>query len=184
MSTVRVKRYESAPVREVNFPPADVTFRRSPDGAMYVRPNYPLGPYADKLTERLDHWAAAAPDRVFLAERDENGEWRKVTYAQTAGRRLATSPGSARSRRYPPSGPSRFSPATISSTALLALGAMYAGIPFAPISPAYSLVSTDFGKLRHIFGLLTPGWFLFQPRADRIATRDSKRCCRPMRNSW
>jgi feruloyl-CoA synthase len=34
---------------------------------------------------------------------------------------------------------------------------MYAGIPFAPISPAYSLVSSDFGKLRHIFGLLTPG---------------------------
>src|SRR5258708_39120015 len=40
---------------------------------------------------------------------------------------------------------------------MLALGAMYAGVHFAPISPAYSLVSTDFGKLRHIFGLLTPG---------------------------
>ncbi len=34
---------------------------------------------------------------------------------------------------------------------------MYAGIPYAPVSTAYSLVSTDFGKLRHIFGLLTPG---------------------------
>src|SRR6185436_18739763 len=41
--------------------------------------------------------------------------------------------------------------------ALLHLGAMYAGIPYAPISPAYSLLSTDFAKLRSIFELLTPG---------------------------
>ena len=40
---------------------------------------------------------------------------------------------------------------------LLALGAMHAGVPFAPVSPAYSLVSHDYGKLRHILGMLTPG---------------------------
>ena len=40
---------------------------------------------------------------------------------------------------------------------LLALGAMLAGVPYAPISPAYSLVSQDHGKLKHIVGLLTPG---------------------------
>ena len=34
---------------------------------------------------------------------------------------------------------------------------MLAGVPYAPISPAYSLVSQDYGKLRHIFGVLTPG---------------------------
>ena len=41
--------------------------------------------------------------------------------------------------------------------ALLGLAANYVGIPYAPISPAYSLISSDFGKLRHIFNLLTPG---------------------------
>ncbi len=30
-------------------------------------------------------------------------------------------------------------------------------MPYAPIAPAYSLLSTDFGKLRHIMQLLTPG---------------------------
>ncbi len=40
---------------------------------------------------------------------------------------------------------------------LIELGAMYAGVPYAPVSTAYSLISTDFGKLKHIFGLLTPG---------------------------
>src|SRR5205809_184183 len=41
--------------------------------------------------------------------------------------------------------------------ALLSLGAMYAGVPFAPISPAYSLLSKDHEALRHIFRILKPG---------------------------
>src|SRR6059058_710277 len=41
--------------------------------------------------------------------------------------------------------------------ALLALAALYVGVPYAPISPPYALVSSDFGKLRHVLGLLTPG---------------------------
>jgi feruloyl-CoA synthase len=41
--------------------------------------------------------------------------------------------------------------------ALLALAALHVGVAYAPISPAYSLVSRDFGKLRVIIDLLTPG---------------------------
>jgi feruloyl-CoA synthase len=33
--------------------------------------------------------------------------------------------------------------------ALLALASVHIGIPYSPISPAYSLVSEDFSKLRH-----------------------------------
>ncbi len=40
--------------------------------------------------------------------------------------------------------------------ALLMLGAHRAGIPFAPLSPAYSLQSRDFGKLRHAAARLDP----------------------------
>ncbi|MEK5794622.1 feruloyl-CoA synthase, partial [Acinetobacter nosocomialis] len=39
----------------------------------------------------------------------------------------------------------------------LSLGARLAGVPFSAISPAYSLISQDFGKLKHIFDVLTPG---------------------------
>ncbi len=41
--------------------------------------------------------------------------------------------------------------------ALLSLGAQHVGIPVAPISPAYSLMSKDFGKLKYIFELVKPG---------------------------
>jgi feruloyl-CoA synthase len=150
------KRYLSAPVRQVRFPPADVECSHRPDGSLVVRPLLPLGPYPDKLTERLDHWAVHAPDRVFLAERDRNGEWRKATYAQmrAAARNVAQA---LLQRPLSAERPIAILSGNDIEHAVLGLGAMYAGIPFAPISPAYSLVSSDFGKLRLIFDILTPG---------------------------
>ena len=69
----------------------------------------PLGPYPVRITDRLEHWAAAAPDRVFLAQRptpppgtpaDAVAGWRTVTYAealaQVRGSRRPCSRGSSR----------------------------------------------------------------------------------------
>jgi feruloyl-CoA synthase len=128
---------------------------RRADGTLYLGSPHHLDPYADKLTDRLVHWAAATPDRVFMAERDGAG-WRAVTYAQTLGRVRRI--GEALLQK----GLSAERPIVILSGndlehALLGLAANYVGIPYAPISPAYSLISSDFGKLRHIVDLLTPG---------------------------
>ena len=37
------------------------------------------------------------------------------------------------------------------------LGLAAAGVLYAPVSPAYSLVSQDFSTLRHVARVLTPG---------------------------
>jgi feruloyl-CoA synthase len=159
-SAPAIKKYLSAPVRQVNFPPADVEYWNTADGGLVVRPRFPLGPYAAKLTERLDHWAVHAPDRLFLAERpagrESPGEWRTITYAQmrASARNLAQA---LLQRPLSAQRPIAILSGNDIQHAVLALGAMYAGIPFAPISPAYSLVSSDFGKLRLIFDILTPG---------------------------
>jgi feruloyl-CoA synthase len=140
----------------VRFGPRDTIVERRPDGAVMMRSPHPLGPYAEKLTERLVHWAQAAPDRVYLAQRDAAGGWRTLTYAQTLDRvrRLAAA--------LLPRGLSAERPIAVLSGndiehALIELAAMYIGVPYVPISPAYSLISTDFGKLRHIVNLITPG---------------------------
>ena len=45
-------------------PPDTVVHRRDPDGTA-ARPVAPrLGPYPERITERLEHWAADAPDRT------------------------------------------------------------------------------------------------------------------------
>jgi feruloyl-CoA synthase len=145
----------SVSFRDVRLGPSDVVLDRAPDGAVYVRSPHPLGTFPAKMSERLDYWAAHEPDRTFLAQRGANGNWRHLTYgeAQLLARRI----GQALVNR----GVSVERPIAILSGndiehALLGLGAMYAGVPYAPISPAYSLVSTDFGKLKYIFQLLTP----------------------------
>jgi feruloyl-CoA synthase len=143
------------PLRQISFarPAVDVAHRS--DGSIVVSPKAELASFPLRLTERLDHWAKVAPDRIFVAERDGAG-WRRVSYAEalSAARAIAT----ALLRR----GLSAERPVVILSGnsvdhSLLALGALYAGIPYCPVSPPYSLVSKDYGKLRYVMELLTPG---------------------------
>ena len=68
-------------MRAVALPWENVTFEPSPDGSLRVRNSAQLGPYPPRLTERLQHWAAVAPDRVLFASRDGEG-WRKATYLE------------------------------------------------------------------------------------------------------
>jgi feruloyl-CoA synthase len=144
------------PLRAISFGNPTVTVERHDNGTIYLRPKAQLRDYPVRLTDRLHHWAKAEPNRVFMAERDAKGGWRQLTYAQllTSARRIA----SALLVR----GLSAEKPIVILSGnsidhALLAFGALYAGIPFCPVSPAYSLVSRDYGKLGFLMKLLTPG---------------------------
>ncbi len=102
------------------------------------------------------HWAAAAPDRVFLAQRDAAGGWRSLTYAQTltAVRSVAAA---LLDRDLSVDRPIVILSGNDIEHALLGLAAMHVGIPYAPISVPYSLMSQDFGKLKAIIGILTPG---------------------------
>src|SRR6185436_5872842 len=69
-------------VRAVRLCAPEVQVDRRADGTIYLKSGRTLPPYPDKLTDRLVHWATAAPDRVFMAEREANG-WRTITYSQT-----------------------------------------------------------------------------------------------------
>jgi feruloyl-CoA synthase len=145
-----------APLAPLELLPARLEVTRLDGGGMILRSPFPLEPYPRCLGEKLEHWAGAAPERVFLAERDTAGGWRTVTYAEA--RAAARALGQALlDRDLGPEHPvAILSPNSI-DMALLVLGAMHVGVPVAPISVAYALMSTDYGKLKHIFGLLEPG---------------------------
>ena len=130
------------------------------DGSQRLRSTEPLQEYPLLLTDRLQYWARVAPDRTFVARRDPRvpggGAWLRISYAQMLDR--ARRIGQALLER----GLSAERPVAILSDndlehLSLAMGALWAGVPHVPISPAYSLVSQDFGKLRHIVGRVTPG---------------------------
>jgi feruloyl-CoA synthase len=153
-STIRL--HASAPLRPVRLGAFDAVLERGADGVIHIRTAQVLAPYHAKLSEPLEHWAKAAPERVFLGQRDAEGRWRTLSYAQVLA--LTRRIGAALLRRgLSPERPIAVISGNDIEHALLGLAATYVSIPYAPISAAYSLLSTDFGKLRAIVGLLTPG---------------------------
>ena len=139
----------------LRFAPAKVAVEKRADGTIVLRSPQKLGNYARCVTEWLVQWSDKTPERTFLAERKADS-WRKVSYREAYGsvRRIGQALLDMKVNQERPV-------AILSDNsvdhALLALGAMHVGIPVAPISPAYSLMSKDFGKLKYIFELVRPG---------------------------
>jgi feruloyl-CoA synthase len=123
----------------VNFLPARVDLERRGGGTLVLRSPEPLAPYARCVGEHLERWAKERPNQLHLAQRDGAG-WRSLTYAETLRhvRAIATA---LLGRDLSPSRPVVILSENSIEHALLTLAAMHAGIPVAPISPAYSLMS-------------------------------------------
>jgi feruloyl-CoA synthase len=155
--------------------PARMEVERRADGAILLRS--PLAPRARAraVGEWLLHWAREAPERTFLAER-QGDDWKKISYREALAlvRRLGQG---LLERGLDSSRPVAILSDNSLDHALLALGAMHVGVPVAPVSPAYSLMSKDFAKLRGIFELLRPGlvWTAdpdkFAPALAAVAAR-------------
>jgi feruloyl-CoA synthase len=143
-------------IRRVRLGPRATRQTIEADGSIVLRSVQPLAPYPARLTERLEQWAERTPDAVFLAKRGKDGAWRTLRYGETLaavrriGQALLDRPLSA-------DRPIAILSGNDLEHGLLALAAQHVGVPYAPISPAYSLVSKDYGKLKHVLGLLTPG---------------------------
>ncbi|MFY0663242.1 MAG: feruloyl-CoA synthase [Natronospirillum sp.] len=139
-----------------------------PDGTQLLRNREPLAAYPDTLMQRLDEWAERTPDQVLVARRDAAGEWQKVTYAE-ARQKVRALGQALLDRNLSPERPVVILSGNSIEHLLLAFAAMYVGVPYAPISPAYCLVSTDFGKAKYICELLTPGLLMVDSAASFAA---------------
>ena len=127
-----------------------------PGGGVILRSAVALPPLPRSTGVWLKRWAMDAPERVFLAERDGAGGWRRVTYRETY--MAALSIGEALlDRGLGPNQPVMILSENSIDHALLMMGALEAGVPVVPVSTAYSLVSKDFGKLKTIAALVAPG---------------------------
>lgn len=142
--------------RSVKLGRPPMAFTAREDGTMIVTSPESVGPYPVRITERLEHWAAVAPERVFFAQRDAEDGWRRVTYAEALSQVRAI--GQALLDR----GLSVERPVVVLSGndiehAMLTLACLHVGVPVAPVSVPYSTVSQDFARLHHIMAKITPG---------------------------
>ena len=147
--------------RPLKFGVTRVALSQGEAGTQYLKAEQALQAFPERLTDRLQHWAQTQPEHSFMARRVKQadgtlGDWKHITYAQ------AWATARCIAQALMDRGLSAERPVVILSEnslehALLALGAMLAGVPYVPTSPPYSLVSVDYDKLKHVLSTVTPG---------------------------
>ena len=138
------------------FATPTIVAERRADGSVIVSSTTPLQPATRCVGDWLEHWARVAPARIFLGERAGDAPWTTVTYGE-ALRQVRSIAAWILAQGLSVEHPLAVLSDNSVDHALLALGAMHAGVPVAAISPAYSLMSQDFDKLKSMIALLEPG---------------------------
>lgn len=129
---------------------------RRADGSIILRPRNELGEYPARALDMLEHWAREAPDRTFIAQRDATGAWVRLTYREMLERVQRIAQGLL-SRNLSPERPIVILSGNSIEHLLLGFAANWIGVPYSPVSPAYSLASGELKKLKYVLDLLTPG---------------------------
>jgi feruloyl-CoA synthase len=154
-----------ARVRAVRLRTSGASMERRADGSIILRPDERLGEYPRVLTEKLIHWARVAPERPLAAKRGADGEWRYLTYAD-ALRKVRSIGQAFLDRKLSVDRPVAMLSDNDLEHLLLMFAGQHVGVPTSSIAPPYSLVSTDFAKLKHVMKILTPG-MAFVSNAER-----------------
>jgi feruloyl-CoA synthase len=142
---------------ETLFAMPAIAVERRADGSFLLKSMTPLGPAARCIGDWLERWARQAPERIFLGERSSvDVPWSTVTY-KDALRQVRSVGAWILSQGMNAERPLVILSDNSIEHALFALGAMHVGVPVASISPAYSLMSKDFDKLKSMIALLDPG---------------------------
>jgi len=144
----------------------DVSIEKTSDGTYYVRSNHPPGEGPRSIAHLLAERAAAHPDRPYILQRAPgHGPWGGVTYGQA---KRAADGVAQWLLDHGLSGDDAVMVLSANSVehALVMLGCYTAGVPIAPISPAYSLISSDHAKLKHCFTTVAPRVIFAQSSAQ------------------
>src|SRR5207253_725400 len=154
-----------------DFAPKAVEVSYREDGCLILRSPIALTECRAHLCEYLRDWAEEAPARTYLAERDASGEWRRLTYGE-AWRRVRTIAQSLLDRDLTQDQPIAILTGNSIEHALITFAGMVAGVPVAPISPAYSLHPEGVTRLAGITEILKPAMVFVQSTRglDRVRT--------------
>jgi feruloyl-CoA synthase len=143
--------------KKTMFGPTATTKKVRKDGSVFLKLEQKLEVFPERITEKLIYWAENFPNKTFIARRKSSkpNDWEEYTYAETLKMVKAIGQHLLNLNFTEEETIVILSDNSIEH-ALLALAALHVGIPYTPISPPYSLVSNDFGKLKHCLEIMTP----------------------------
>ena len=157
---LQAKPMEAPPFRPLAMKPPEVDVTKTDAGVVYLNSRYPIAALHRSIAHLFEDRAQKHPDRRLIGERvplpgGTTGEWRFITYGEANAQASAVAQALINRGLGPDSSVMILSGNSIRH-AVMMLGAMKARVPIAPVSVAYSLMSGDFGKLRHVFELAAP----------------------------
>ena len=159
MHSVNSATHPDIPFREVPYLPLKLNVSKRPDGTTILESGHPLKTFPPNMLAPLIHWANFAPNRVWLAQRNsdnpEIGGWETITYEEALRQIREFAQG------FLNEGAGNDCPVVILSRnsiehALVMYGAMWAGSPVVPVTPAYALLSKDLSRLKYVDQLTRP----------------------------
>ena len=101
-----------------------------------MKVSYAGAPVPPRFCDSLEHWARLAPERLLVARRDGGGQWIRVTYAQMLARVMRLAAGLLGRAGLSAERPILILSGNGIEHLTLALAAMWAGIPYCPVSPS------------------------------------------------
>ncbi len=157
---VQVKNTELPPFRPLPQKAPDIDVRKMPDGTVYIESNHRIGTLNRSIAHLFADRAVRHPTRNFIGERTPlpgggTGDWRFITYGEAYARAQAIAQALL-SRGMNQGTPLMILSGNSIAHATMTLGALFAGVPVAPVSVAYSLMSGDHSKLKHVFAVAEP----------------------------
>lgn len=138
------------------FAPPRIRREERPDGSVLLTSEQPLGDHPPTVMHSFRAWVERDPDHVLVGERDGDGAWREVTYGE-ADAAIRSIGQALLDLGLGPDRPLLMLSGNGVAHMLTAMGALGVGIPIAPTSVAYSLLSRDHARIRQIAELITPG---------------------------
>lgn len=138
------------------FAPPRIRAQERSDGSLLLWSEHVLGEYPTTVLHAFREWVERDPDHVLVAERDGDGAWREVTYGE-AGARIRSIGQALLDVGLGPDRPLLMLSGNGIAHMLMAMGALGVGVPIAPTSVAYSLLSRDHSRIKEIAELITPG---------------------------
>ena len=154
----------------IRFAPKAVLVDRRADGSILLRSPVPLTGCVDNIVSYLEHWAAAAPERIFLAQKAADGSWETLRYADAWHRVQAVAQWLLHLGLSDQTPIAILSGASLEHAVLVFAG-MLVGVPVSPVSPNYTLLAQARPRLVEIAELLQPGLVFAQDAAQYKGAR-------------
>src|SRR3954471_2218619 len=156
--------------KPLRFAPRQLSVERRIDGTLILRSPLELGPCDWRVTDFLPRWAAAAPQRIFLAQRNANGKWDEITYGEAWSQVQAVGQSLIDMGAKPADKLAILSGNSIEN-AMISFAAMSIGVILAPISPNYTLMPGGLARLKDIAEALRPNFVFVQSGRNFSAGR-------------